>query len=371
MLKTKIFAAYLPQYHEIPENNEFWGEGFTDWIGVLHATPQFENHKQPRVPLNQNYYDLSKPEVIRWQSELARKYCVGFNIYHYWFKNGHKVLEKPAELLLENKDIDITYFFSWDNSSWIRSWSNIRGNAWAPAFDSSRQQGILLELDYGNESDWKQHFEYLLPFFQDDRYFKICGKPVFALMATSNYEVLIRMRIFWDKLAREHGFSGIFIITGTRIAFNRNVLDAQFVYQPRIASWGRRETIERLLQKYLKINLPPQDRYVKYCYDYSEVWKRIIKHAEKNIKNTDLYFGSFVRYDDTPRRGKNFCIIINETPELFKQYFGQLYKLCCEHDKEFLFLTAWNEWGEGAYLEPDEENGYAYLEAVKRVVDSF
>ena len=132
-MKPEIFAAYLPQYHETEENNMFWGKGFTDWVGVKAAKPQFDGHIQPRVPLNNNYYDLSDYKVIHAQAQLAKKYGIdGFNIYHYWFDKSHPVLFKPAQNILEHKDIDIKFFFTWDNHSWIRSWSNIRGNAWAP-----------------------------------------------------------------------------------------------------------------------------------------------------------------------------------------------------------------------------------------------
>lgn len=183
MKNTKVFAAYLPQYHEIPENNEFWGKGFTDWVGVRNAKAQFKGHKQPRVPLDNNYYDLSDENVLRWQVSLANKYGVdGFNIYHYWFKDGHKVLEKPAENLLKNKDLDINYFFSWDNASWVRSWGNIKGNAWAPEFDKEKKKEgktTLLEFEYGNEDDWQEHFNYLLPFFKDNRYYKLNNKLEF------------------------------------------------------------------------------------------------------------------------------------------------------------------------------------------------
>ena len=161
MVKTKIIAAYLPQFHETKENNEFWGEGFTDWVGVKKAKPQFRGHIQPKVPLDNKYYDLLDVNTIKWQTTLANKYGVdGFNIYHYWFKNGKKMLNKPAELILENKDINIKFFFSWDNCSWVRSWSSIQGNNWTPENNNGKKQ-CLLELDYGDEKQWEKHFNYL------------------------------------------------------------------------------------------------------------------------------------------------------------------------------------------------------------------
>ena len=175
MKKTKIFAAYLPQYHETEDNNKFWGDGYTDWVGVRNAKPQYEGHKQPKKPLHDNYYNLLDVDVIRKQAKLAKENGIyGFNIYHYWFKDGKQELEKPAELLLENKDIDISFFFTWDNASWKRTWDNIPGNDWAPAFDindgENRSRGVLVEFSYGDKNKWKEHFDYLLNFFRDNRY---------------------------------------------------------------------------------------------------------------------------------------------------------------------------------------------------------
>ena len=174
---VKIIANYLPQYHQIPENDKWWGKGFTDWIAVKKSTPLYDKHRQPKVPLNENYYDLSEVENIRWQAKLAKEYGIyGFGIYHYWFSSEMQLLQKPSELLLENQDIDIHFMFIWDNFTWKRTWSKLaNGAAYAPAFDgevkeeTNQDNGILAELKYGNEEDWKIHFDYLLKFFKDDR----------------------------------------------------------------------------------------------------------------------------------------------------------------------------------------------------------
>lgn len=371
MTKTKLFAAYLPQYHEIEENNRFWGKGFTDWEGVKNAKPQFKNHNQPRIPEDENYYDLSDWNILKWQSELAKENEIsGFNIYHYWFKDSHKVLEKPAENLLNHPEINIEYFFSWDNTSWIRSWSNIAGNSWAPSFDnkddSQKEEKYLLELDYGREKEWESHFMYLLPFFKDERYLKKNGKPVFAFMRTSDCETLKEMKAYWNQRAIDNGLPGVYLITGTKVFMNKNQLDGQFVYQPRVSAWGKRETIENRLSKYLHLKFN-NDGAVKYIYDYDKVWMNILKHAKKNMKN-DLILGGVVGFDDTPRRGSGARVIVNESPDKFEKYFSQLYRMCSENDKEILLLTAWNEWGEGAYLEPDTIIHDGYLRAVKNAV---
>lgn len=369
MKKTKIFAAYLPQYHEIEENNEFWGKGFTDWVGVKKSTPQFEGHNQPRVPLDNNYYDLSDWEVLSWQANLAKEYGVdGFCMYHYWFKDSHKVLETPAENLLEHKEIDIQFFFSWDNSSWIRSWSNIAGNAWAPGFDQNDKKEfnpMLLECNYGDEKEWKAHFDYLLPFFKDDRYLKTDGKPVFQFFTDRDPIRLKSMGQYWDELAKENGFDGLYLMCQKAPFRDKHVCENQFIYQPN-GIWNKKRAIKRYLLKFLNIS---DKRNKPTVLDYDRAWAKIMKQAKSNAQKSVILSG-LVRYDDSPRRGKVANIFVGDTPDKFQKWFKEFYELNCKYDKEFLLLTAWNEWGEGAYLEPDNEVGFEYLEAIKKVIYS-
>lgn len=375
MKKTKIFAAYLPQFHETEDNNKFWGKGYTDWVGVKKAKPLFEGHVQPRVPMNNNYYDLSKIDSIRWQAKLARQYGVnGFNIYHYWFKDGKQELFKPAELLLNNKEIDIEFFFTWDNCSWRRTWSNIPGNDWAPLFENNsansatgtkeKKSSTLVEFEYGDELQWKNHFLYLLEFFKDKRYLKIDNKPVFAFVNAFNPDELKKMCEYWETLAIESGFSGVYMIIQKGLFKDKIKLKNSFVYEPISSSWGVKKSLEAKITKIFKINLFGKGKPVKYMCDYDTIWRTIIKKTKRN----KCIPGCFVRYDDTPRRGKNGGVIVGETPEKFEKYFSLYYKTCCEKDFDFLLITAWNEWGEGAYLEPDERDEYSYLEALKSAI---
>ncbi len=371
MKRTKVFAAYLPQFHETPENNMFWGDGFTDWVGVKNAKPQYPGHNQPRIPLDNNYYDLSDYRIIQWQANLARHYGVdGFNIYHYWFKNGKQMLQTPAELILKHPEIDIEYFFSWDNCSWVRSWSSIPGNDWAPEAEKTIKDGkeVLLELDYEDRDQWEKHFYYLLPFFKDKRYMKINNCPVFAFMTNQDRDVLLSMGNYWKELAVINGLEGLFLLTQRDVFKNKQLFDAQFLYQPAAASWGKRKAIEDRLQKHFGIK-PKEDREVKYFYNYEKVWKKLVRNAPQHIKE-NLIPGAVIKYDDTPRRGNKAMILHSTSPDIFNRYFTQLYRMCCANDCVMVLLTAWNEWGEGAYLEPDETDGYAYLEALKKAVDS-
>lgn len=363
--KTKIFAAYLPQYHETEENNLFWGEGYTDWVGVKNAKPISEGHRQPKVPLNEKYYDLSDVKNIAWQAELAKKYGIdGFCIYHYWFEGGKAVLDTPARLIKEHPEIDINYFFSWDNSSWIRSWSNISGNAWAPDFDGVRtSQNYLLKHDYGDQDSWDEHFYWLLPFFRDERYYKIEDRPVFVFFNVDKKEVIEKVAARWKYLAEKNGIKGLYLITGVGPFRNQHCLDAQFKYQP-LGLWNKKKALARRIGKLIK-----KDGFTNFPnrFTYTKAWKKILRQSKRYIKQS-VYVSGIVRYDDTPRRGEKSNIIYGDTPELFEKYFGKLYEMCCAAKMEFMFLTAWNEWGEGAYLEPDEDTEYKYLEAVGRVL---
>ncbi|WP_026520192.1 glycoside hydrolase family 99-like domain-containing protein [Butyrivibrio sp. FCS006] len=366
MTEVKIIANYLPQYHEIEENNKFWGEGYTDWEAVKKAKPIIKGQKQPKVPYEDHYYKLDNPEEIRWQANLARQYGVyGFGIYHYWFSTGKYLLEKPAEIILADKSIDIHFMFLWDNSTWKRTWSNVRNaNDWAPNFDESslvknnvkKDNGILMELVYGGKEDWKAHFEYLLPFFRDERYIKIDGKPMFGIFQPQNDIDTIKSMIeYWDELAKRNGFPGMYsMVRDDRRDFS---VDKRFKYSPFVYCNYSNYFNYKVRQLYSDWSGKPK------IFTYDECWNVLIKEAKRSKKDTIL--SGFVKYDDTPRRGKKAKIAVGATPEKFQYYLARLIKISKEQGKEYVFLTAWNEWGEGAYLEPDSESKYEYLEALR------
>lgn len=366
--ESKIIANYLPQYHTVPENDKWWGKGFTDWSTVKKAKPLFENHDQPKKPLNDHYYSLDDADEIRNQAKLAKKYGVyGFGIYHYWFSSKFQLLQTPAELILENLDIDINFLFLWDNSSWKRSWSNVKhANDWAPNFDKNlnrnktdNQGGMLAELIYGDESDWKKHFMYLLPFFKDDRYIKVDNKPLFGFFQPQNdFKIIEKMTNYWNELAKENGFNGIRCMT--RSNYRHQELTYSFRYTPlvpnNLMSYAKYKAIDVLAKKERKIRF----------YDYDNCWNEILTEAVK--ANPETYLSGFVNFDDTPRRGEKGRVISGGTPQKFEGYLEKLLRISNQQKKDFVFLTAWNEWGEGAYLEPDEKYKYEYLQAVRDAV---
>ncbi|MBR6152369.1 MAG: glycoside hydrolase family 99-like domain-containing protein [Lachnospiraceae bacterium] len=366
----KIIANYLPQFHETEENNVWWGKGYTDWVAVKNAKTLFKGHSQPKTP-QYGYYDLSNAKDILWQSDLAKKYGIyGFGIYHYWFSSNLNLLSKPAEIILNHKEIDIHFMFIWDNGSWKRTWSNISfSNDWAPLFEikdrtitkmDNPQKGLLAELKYGNEPEWTAHFEYLLPFFKDDRYIKLNNRPVFVIFHQDNKsEVLSNMIQFWDKLSKQNGFDGICIISQKNNE-GISISDYEYSYQPIYSGWQKRNFAERLYRKLFHNELT-------HKYNYDKIWKTIIEN-EKNNNDPKSLPGAFVNYDDSPRRGKNGKIVVGGTPQKFEHYMKDLLKIC--YNKEFVFITAWNEWGEGAYLEPDTETELGYLIALKNAIEN-
>lgn len=371
-VRVKILAMYLPQYHVIPENSKFWGEGFTDWVSVKNAEPLIKGHNQPVVPLNNYYYDLSQKESISWQISLAKEYGIyGFGIYHYWFSEGNVLLTKPAEIILNNKDLSIPFFFAWDNANWRRTWSKYRGNAWAPLADAKQKKNknatneessILIKYELGDEKAWKAHFMYLLPYFKDERYIKVDECPLFEIF---NYtDEIYNMSIFWDQMAKENGLKGI------KILYKKSPLTSlptevdNFFYEPQYSGWSSK--LKLYVYRALSIT-GMLNRPLKYSYD--KIWRKILENASIRT-NKNEWHGAFVGYDDTPRRGVQGRIVLGASPEKFEYYLKKLKHICQEQGKEYIMLTAWNEWGEGAKLEPDTFTEFEYLEAVKRVMEN-
>lgn len=356
MKSTRTLAMYLPQFHEVPENSQWWGAGYTEWTAVKQAKPCFPGHEQPVIPMNGNYYDLLSKETMVWQAKLAKKYGVdGFCFYHYWFGRGRKILEKPAENLLKWTDIDLPFCFCWDPGTWARTWSKM-GNAWADAFEpekdkaQTRGDGILIQQDFGDASYWEAHFEYLLPFFRDERYLRVDGKPVFIFYNSFLVPCLERMATFWRRLAKKAGFSGLELI-GFGIP-NRSMDAVIYPMAFGKSSFVYDRSIEHII--------PGTSMY---GYEYDDVWQHFLANPPSAMQQT-LWLGT-VSFDDSPRRGANGRIYLHASPAKFRHYFGQLLRKSREAGNSFVFIDAWNEWGEGKKLEPDTKTGYAYLEAVR------
>lgn len=355
-----IIAMYLPQFHRIKENDEWWGEGFTEWTAVKSAEKLYSGHNQPRVPWNDNYYDLLQKETMEWQAQLMKKYGIdGICMYHYWFKDGRQILEKPAENLLDWKDLNMPFCFCWANETWARSWSRIQEkNTWADQYEKNgkdSENGILLEQNYGNEDKWKQHFYYLLPFFKDKRYICIDEKPLFLIYKSGDIYCLPQMLELWNSLAVKEGLKGIYVIGSGCYMGNVSCMDGRMYAEPG-HSYGLLE----------KAQIRQEENGVRIV-DYEELWEQILKCMDGRNK----YYEGIIGYDDTPRRGIHGWVLDGVTPEKFSYYLTRFLAKCDLNGCQHIFLNAWNEWGEGMYLEPDHTYRTAYLEAILKAKSEF
>lgn len=363
----KVVAFYLPQYHQTPENDEWWEEGFTEWSNVRRAKPLFKNHIQPKVPLNNNYYDLMDKKTIEWQTNLMHQYGLyGFCYFHYWFK-GKKLLHKPAENLLEWKEIEQPFCFAWANVTWARTWTAYSGSTtnWVRNDKQVNGNGILLEQKYGSKQDWIEHYDYLRQFFMDSRYIKVNNKPVFLIYHVEYIKQAEEMFEVWHELARKDGFDGIHIVSINCV--KREVRNNPYVEAvARYGTYGKYNkwnVYRRIIKNrcFRIFNIPEQ---MGDILNYRTVWKNMVR--ENPIQGIKTYPGAVAMYDETPRKGKNALILKGASPKLFEKYMRkQINKAESVYHSEFIFLDAWNEWGEGNYLEPDTEHEYAYLEALR------
>ncbi|MBG5986040.1 glycoside hydrolase family 99-like domain-containing protein [Proteus vulgaris] len=343
----KVIAYYLPQFHEIPENNEWWGKGFTEWTNVKKAKPLFKDHLQPRIPLNNNYYDLSDTKVMEKQAEMAKSYGVdAFCFYHYWF-DGKLLLEKPLLNLLDNKNIKIDFCLSWANEPWARTWDG-------------KDKDVLVAQNYGSSTDWEKHFNYLVKYFKDERYIKINGSPMLLIYKSKNIPNFDDMLLYWNDLAIKHGFEkGLHIVetmAGQQAQPISSFTKAVVEFEPSLSLGLNSDRIY-----WLKNKIKMLINKGLYRMDYMSLTK---KSTQRNCDyGKQCYLGCFPGWDNTPRKQNRGVVFDNANPDNFYEYLvTQMKKSSID---SFLFINAWNEWAEGAYLEPDEYNGYGFLEAVK------
>lgn len=377
MKEIKMIAFYLPQFHSIPENDNAYGKGFTEWTNVKKAKPLFDGHNQPRIPLDKNYYNLLNVDVMKRQCELAKKYGVyGFCYYHYWFKGGKKLLEKPIELMLEDKSIDMPFCLCWANENWTKKWDG--GN-----------NELIVSQDYGDYNDIVAHVTYLKKFFQDDRYIKIDEKPLLIIYKP---ELIPHLRKYIARIRKEAISQGIgeiviacqypkFYIEGV----NLDLFDFYIQFQPRFVKEYELDESKSAFEKTSKkilisIGLRNVAKKVRSIISrkkvtegrilekrsYDKDWRSIIDYK---VNDKKLIAGSFVDWDNTARN-VNGLVYLGASPVKFRKYMDLLkQKVENEYSEKMIFINAWNEWAEGAYLEPDEKNKYGYLDALKSIFD--
>jgi len=322
---SKLLAFYLPQFHEIPENNEWWGKGFTDWTNVRKAKTLVSNQYQPREPLNDNYYDLSDVEVMKWQSKIAQEHGIyGFCYYHYWF-NGKLLLEKPLENMLKDKDVTIPFCFSWANEPWARTWDGQNSN-------------ILMAQEYGSEKEWKDFIEYLIPFFKDERYIKVDNKPIIFIYRPASFPNFEVYKKIWKEFCKKNELDEPFIVgTLTRGAMDPRQYSMDAAVERVLHDWtGKKvKSINESLFMFKKIK--------NDILDYKDVANF---YMSQNEKREFTYFRSIIpMWDNTARYSENAHIVHNSTPEQFELWLDNLILYSKKHlpkEKRFIIINAWN-----------------------------
>jgi lipopolysaccharide biosynthesis protein len=372
--KVKFVAFYLPQFHTIPENDDWWGKGFTEWTNVKKAKPLFHGHYQPHIPRELGYYDLGNDSVLEQQATMAQKYGVSaFCYYHYWF-NGKKLLETPIEQMLSSGSPDFPFMLCWANENWTRRWDG-------------QEQQILMAQNYEHYNT-DQHAEYLSRFFRDQRYLRVNGKPIFSIYRAdkiSNFgQFITRLRASLKKF----GVSEIEICT-TTTGYRSDIELTHLGIDKFVDFWPShnkdfwrthdnmnvnptRRRIFYLLPKYLSgqrkfalTSMYPKIQYTN-VYNYSS----IVQEAVHNPLPDNYYPCVVPSWDNTARRKTGGLIMQNDDPEIYECWLQNASdRVSARTGDQVVFINAWNEWGEGCHLEPDVKFGIRFLEVTKRVAD--
>ncbi|MDE6458272.1 MAG: glycoside hydrolase family 99-like domain-containing protein [Muribaculum sp.] len=355
-MKNRVIAIHLPQYYPFKENDEWWGKGFTEWRSVTSAKPRFLRHYQPHLPADLGFYDLRLKECRLEQIKLARKYGIyGFCYYHYWF-NGKLIMEKPVELMRQNKDENFPFMLCWANENWHRNWEG--------GFNK-----VLIKHDYNLDDD-KRHFYYLLPYLTDERYIKVNGAPVLCIYRTHLFPDIDKTIDLWQDLASKEGFRLYICRFEDSLHFGEKYMtdkiDAAIEFQPFINSDHMHvgNYISRISRKLCN------KEYFNYLYSYPKLVKKQLSRNYKDL-SYKRYLCAFPSWDNSPRRkGRSFTAFKDSSPELFEKWLNHISTTFepFSENENFIFINAWNEWAEGCHLEPDLKYGTRFLEAIKRAI---
>ena len=381
-MKARVIALYLPQFHPIPENNRWWGPGFTEWTNVAKAKPLFKGHVQPKIPADLGFYDLRLPEVRQQQADLAHEAGIeGFCYYHYWF-GGKQLLERPFNEVLASGKPDFPFCLCWANHSWSNKTWNRKSNM--------QSNSMLIEQTYPGYDDDYNHFMNVLPAFRDKRYITIDGKPVFFLYNPWEHTRVKEWIVTWRKLAQENGLPGLHFVSmcdatltfklnpdGTKSRVLPNVESSQDLFQTvldmgfdavncigmrrgEMLSEGRMLNLCKTILR--KAGLP-----IGKVFDYSRTVKGFFP---PETKWENVYPTIVPQWDRSPRAATLDGIYVHATPKAFEEHINDaltyIEKKAPEH--RIMVLKSWNEWGEGNYVEPDLEFGHGWLEAIKNTI---
>lgn len=354
MSNARAIAFHLPQFHPTPENDEWWGKGFTEWTNTAKAKPLYRGHYQPHLPADLGFYDLRLPEARHAQAELARAYGIeGFCYYHYWF-GGRRILERPVNEILSSGEPDFPFCLCWANHSWNNIWQGVADRT-------------LIEQTYPGMDDHKRHFEWLLQAFNDPRYIEVDGKPIFLIYNPSGIPNIQNVVDYWRKLADQAGLKGLHLV-GVNYCF-APVNPADLGLDA--STWQHLPFKDGYIPwRYPALKARIHMAHVKYQLTirrYSDVMDNLTR---KTLPPFVEYPTVLPNWDNTPRSGLNGLVLHDSRPELFKVVFRRAIGLVQKYPpkQRIVFIKAWNEWAEGNYIEPDQRFGHGYLRAVREAL---
>lgn len=353
--KARVIALYLPQFHPIPENDEWYGKGFTEWTNVGRAKPLFKGHYQPRVPADLGYYDLRVPETREAQAQMAKEYGVeGFCYWHYWFGNGRRLLERPFDEVVSSGKPDFPFCLAWANHSWYKK-----------TWEADKEDKLLIEQKYPGEDDDIKHFYHLLPAFKDPRYIRVNDKPLFVVYAPFDMPDTKRFVNTWNKLAKENGLKGFYFVAQGAMRDKAKILQMGFNAIYTIVLTLHEE--KSFLIKAMKY-IGKKWFHIPITYKYSEALEYYCKTLDDDISTIPSIIPN---WDHSPRSKRNGLILTDATPENFYKYMKRILGFVKNKPQEerLVFLRSWNEWGEGNYMEPDLRYGKGHLESLKKALE--
>lgn len=341
----KLLAFYLPQFHPFPENDLWWGRGFTEWTNVCKAQPNFVGHYQPHHPIHCGYYDLRVPEVMEEQAHLAKSYGIyGFCFYFYWFA-GKTLMETPLQAMLKNPKVDIPFCFTWANENWTRRWDG-------------QDSDVLISQEYSSE-DARRFIHHLAPYFQDPRYIRVGNKPMLIVYRPRALPSVQEYAQVWREEILKLGFDGIhlvFVETQPEENPTSYCFDASVEFPPNTVP------IEPITSTLQIVN----PNFKGFVYDYEQFVE--LSLARQRTVGFKHYHGVMMSWDNTARRQHAGHAFTNFSLTAYRRWLEHAINqtrsnICLEHDERFVFINAWNEWAEGTHLEPDRKFGYGYLQS--------
>lgn len=361
--RARVIAYYLPQFHPIPENDKWWGKGFTEWTNVGKAKPLFRGHYQPRVPADLGYYDLRLPDVREAQAEMARQNGVeGFMYWHYWFGNGKTLLEKPFREVLESGKPDFPFCLGWANHSW-------ENKTWHSG-EQYKKKRILIEQLYPGKGDYIDHFYYLIDAFRDKRYMTIDGKPIFIIYSPKDFAEVGLFMSTWQGLAKANGLPGIYFIGQAHLNSEcKHLLRSGFDGVSRAGMFDSEHKVKGkyIVKAFNRLRnitqiVPPNK------FNYSKIADHLLVPEIDQIEN--VFPTVMPNYDHSPRSGGKGSIWHDSNPKRFQKLMRDAVRIV-EHkanENKIIFLRSWNEWAEGNYVEPDLVYGDGYLNAIREEI---